>query len=292
MDGEVGFGAAPGDAGVEQARIFVDQRIGILADRPQIVAHPRVDEIVDDRIVDLDIAAAERFERRDLLAIDPREIVPERVLVGIGPVVDRRIATVKVDPGGRGDRDLGGVGGLPVQEGEVVGEDVARPAQPPHGADVLRHIARCRSGRLPEAGRLVRARNLDPFYRRDEVDPPVLAAELAVGHRAQPQILLQLHDIGDGLVLHPAQLGRAHRAGFPLPARFQQFGRAQQAADVIGAEQGFRGRRAHRIFLRACRRVDSLRAAPNYVPCSPGPVTLGPDGRSPCASRTTRRRNR
>ena len=129
------------------------------------------------------------------------------------------------------------------------GQDVARPAQPADGPDVLRHVARSGAGRLLEAGRLVGARYLDPFYRRDEVDPPVLAAELAVGHRAEPEILLQRHDIGDRRVLDLAQRGGVERAGLPLLAGGEKLGRAQQAADVIGAEQRFLRGSAHRGLL-------------------------------------------
>ena len=61
------------------------------------------------------------------------------------------------------------------------------------------------------------------------------AAELAVGDGLQPDLLLHSHDLADRAVLDGAQVGRDLAASLPLP-RIEQLLRAQEAADVIGAE--------------------------------------------------------
>jgi hypothetical protein len=61
------------------------------------------------------------------------------------------------------------------------------------------------------------------------------AAELAVGDALQAHVFLELHDLGDGLVFHRAQLlGRDVALGF-LFAGFQQVLGAQKAADMVVA---------------------------------------------------------
>jgi hypothetical protein len=63
---------------------------------------------------------------------------------------------------------------------------------------------------------------------------------LAVGRRAQADLLLLAHDVGDRLVLDPAELVGVDPAGGEVVARLQQPGGAEQAADVVGAERGLR----------------------------------------------------
>src|SRR3989442_12030903 len=89
-----------------------------------------------------------------------------------------------------------------------------------------------------EGGELVLGQ-LDAVEAVDEVDVPPVAAELAVGDRLQADVLLQLDDAPDVLVLGLAQLFSRDFAFFPLRADLVQFTRAQQAADMVGAERGF-----------------------------------------------------
>ena len=62
------------------------------------------------------------------------------------------------------------------------------------------------------------------------------AAELAVGGRLQPRLLLLPDDGANRLVLDAAKLGCVDRAGGEVVARLQQAGWPQQASDVVGAE--------------------------------------------------------
>src|SRR3989304_4399560 len=73
--------------------------------------------------------------------------------------------------------------------------------------------------------------------REEEVHVPGLPAHLAVGDPLKTRVLLELHAVADRGVLGGAELGGAHLAGLPLEAERLERGRAQQAANVIGAER-------------------------------------------------------
>ncbi len=70
------------------------------------------------------------------------------------------------------------------------------------------------------------------------------ATELAVGDGLQAHVFLELDDLGDRAVLDFAQLRGRDRALLALFARVEQDLRAQEAADVVGAERG-RGALGH-----------------------------------------------
>ena len=80
----------------------------------------------------------------------------------------------------------------------------------------------------------------DPVELVDEVHVPGGAAELTVRRRAQAHLLLLAHDLFDRLVLDLTELRRVDPAGGMVVARLQQSGRAEQAADVVGAKRGLR----------------------------------------------------
>jgi hypothetical protein len=80
----------------------------------------------------------------------------------------------------------------------------------------------------------------------DEVHVPGGAAELAVRGRAQAHLLLHAHDLADGVVLDGVQLLVVELAVGVRRARVEQPLRAQQAADVVGAER-WRVPQAHTI---------------------------------------------
>ena len=67
------------------------------------------------------------------------------------------------------------------------------------------------------------------------------APELAVGDDLQPDVLLQLDDVADRVVLDRGQPFAVELAGGVLLPRAQQFRRAQQAADMLGAERRIHG---------------------------------------------------
>ncbi len=77
----------------------------------------------------------------------------------------------------------------------------------------------------------------DPPELVDEVHVPRRAAELAVGGRLETELLLQGHGLADGRVLRGAQPLRVEDAVGEVLAGAHQRGRAQEAADVVGAER-------------------------------------------------------
>ena len=63
----------------------------------------------------------------------------------------------------------------------------------------------------------------------------------AVGHGREADLLLLPHRFADRAVLDLLQLRGAQHALLPLLARIGELGRAQQAADLVGAIRGFHG---------------------------------------------------
>src|SRR5262249_42109639 len=63
------------------------------------------------------------------------------------------------------------------------------------------------------------------------------AAELAIGHPQETDLLLHSNRIADRRVLDAMQLPSRQAASLTLGTRAQQLRRAQQTADVIGAER-------------------------------------------------------
>src|SRR5690606_10847878 len=113
-----------------------------------------------------------------------------------------------------------------------------RPLAPDAPGDVRREEGLLGARLVMEAE--TRLPHREARHRPDEMTPVGAAAELAVGHRLEAQLLLQAHRPTHRLVLRPGEAG-----GVEAPLREgaegrRQLGRAQQAADVLGAE-----RRAH-----------------------------------------------
>jgi hypothetical protein len=71
----------------------------------------------------------------------------------------------------------------------------------------------------------------------DEVHVPRRAAELAVGRRPQADVALHADDVGDGLVLYPPELRVLDLPGGVPGAGVEEVLRAEEAADVVGAER-------------------------------------------------------
>ena len=150
-----------------------------------------------------------------------------------------------------------------LQEAEVVAEDRLRDAE--LAVDVQRRRRELDVALLVVEGDGDVAGLLrDPVELVDEVHVPGGAAELAVGRRTQPDLLLLAHGLPDRVVLDPTELGGVDPAGCVIVARLQQLRRAEQAADVVGAER----------WLGACgdRRVSSVvggHSSKNAVASSP-----------------------
>ena len=73
---------------------------------------------------------------------------------------------------------------------------------------------------------------------RDKARPIGRATKFAVGSQTQPDFLLQFHHVADGVVLNLPELRFVDRLRRKLLERLAQRGRAQQAADVVGAKRG------------------------------------------------------
>ena len=103
-----------------------------------------------------------------------------------------------------------------------------------------------------------RADLLDALQAPEEIEMPPRAAKLAVGRELESDRLLSL----DG-ALNLAVLDRLERRGVDLAlgefdARLLQRGRAQQAADMVGAER-WRGALGHWCFSLLFLRADVAR---------------------------------
>ena len=81
---------------------------------------------------------------------------------------------------------------------------------------------------------LDRAHAREPF---EEIAVPRGPPVLAVGDRFEPDLLLQPHRLADRLVLDAGKLGRGELVAVARLARPAQLLRAQQGADMIGAER-------------------------------------------------------
>jgi hypothetical protein len=71
----------------------------------------------------------------------------------------------------------------------------------------------------------------------EEIEVPPGTAELAVGDRREPDVFLLPDDLGDLAVLDRLEVGVADLTLGVFLARLLERRRAQQAADVIGAER-------------------------------------------------------
>ena len=122
------------------------------------------------------------------------------------------------------------------QEGEVLPEDRVR--QMHLAADAQRGRRPFDgAGRVGELDRELAGRRGDPAQLVDEVHMPGGAAELPVGGGLQAYLLLHPHGLDDLLVLDLPQLRGRDPARREVLARPVQARRAQQAADVVGAER-------------------------------------------------------
>ena len=200
----------------------------------------------------------------------------KRVEVGVDVLVDRRPAAAVVDHARRGDRQLRRRGRhARLQEPEVVGED--RLLERDRRVDVQRgrrELERALGVAELDLHRSSCAR-VTPPSAVDEVHVPRGAAELAVGGRAQPDLLLLAHDVADRLVLdRRAARRRRCGPGLEVLAGLQQPRRAQQAADVVGAEGG-PGACGHGSLLALSRCATAFlprRAAQGVAVSAPSPA--------------------
>ena len=94
------------------------------------------------------------------------------------------------------------------------------------------------------------ALGLDAGELLQEIDVEIRATKLTVGDALQTEVLLESHDVADRRILDGTQLGAVDGAASMTLARLEQRRRAQEAADVIGAERG-RAANSHRDSFEA-----------------------------------------
>ena len=231
-------GRPVGERLVDVADVGLVLMLRVAADRAHVLALLRVVDVGEARVVELEIRAAELGDATHLLPVRSDEVGPELVEVGVERLVYRGSAAAVVDHARRRDRQLRHLPfrGARAQEGERVAEDRVRQPDP------AAHVQRWRGelDRAPLVAELHVQRLVhhlrDTVEGVDEVHVPRRAAELAVGDRPQADVALQLHDVADRGILGRAELVAVDPAGRVVLPRPQQLGRAQEAADVIGAE--------------------------------------------------------
>jgi hypothetical protein len=139
-------------------------------------------------------------------------------------------APAQVQHGRRGDGELGHRRGHRPQKLEVVHHDGTTATEGAgdrgHGWHVLGLEHHALDGRQADA--------VEP---PQEVEVPEVSPVLTVGDGAEAQRLLPGHRRADAAILHLVQLRSGDRAGPGPSARLVQRGRAQETADVVGAER-------------------------------------------------------
>ena len=218
----------------------------ILVDLRQVVRHRhalargrhlgRRAQIGPDRVVELQIAAAEVVERFDGLLVDLAEIGKEAVHIRIDVLRDAVLRQPEMhDRRGRNAHfrhDLH-VRRNPAQEAEVAEHRVARRKIELAG-DPIAFRPRL------DAAELDSVRKRDLFTARQppkEIEVPPGAPVLAVGRELEPDVLLPPDDLDDLLILAVGQFLGGDSALFPeFPRRLDLFA-AQDRAHVVGAER-------------------------------------------------------
>lgn len=110
-----------------------------------------------------------------------------------------------------------------------------------------------------------------PFFEHDaadlseEIKVPIIAPKFAVSDAFKSDIFLQLHDLTDAFVLDLAQALWSDVLALPLHAGLLQFGRTQQAANMICSKRTL-GVGRHGFLPSRCRRDLSRTLLPVSVP--------------------------
>jgi hypothetical protein len=228
----------PGEAIVEEARIALGQRVGVLPPRSDVVACVQVAIAGQRRVVELQVSAALLRQLGDLLPVQADEIRQIRFPVGVRLRVEGPRTEEPMHDVGRGD---GRLRHPPfyhaLQEAIVVGDDALPPAQPLLG--VRRGGDAQHPARVAEAERAVA--QAEALHRVDESRRPAAPAELAVAYARQAERFLESDDLPDAGILHFAKGGFAGLPGFARPRGLDQPRRTHEAADVLGAEGRFHG---------------------------------------------------
>src|SRR5262249_16732474 len=176
------------------------------------------------------------------LAIGRAQVLEHAIELGIDRVIDRGLHRTAIDRRGRRDRDLGHALGMRRDELEMLDHRVAGEPHLAGHAHAL--VARLHPGK---GNAVIHDMALDPVEAPEKIEVPPGAAELAVGDRLEPDLLLLLDGALDLAVFYRLDLRRADLPCGAPPPRFLQRRRTQQAADVVGAER--RGCSLHGLLL-------------------------------------------
>src|SRR5215204_2918233 len=134
--------------------------------------------------VELKIAAARVVEGADRLAIGRREVVEERIEIGVDLPADRLAALAEMQGRGRRNGHLGSRAGARLQEAEMLDLRMAGEVELADDADAFR--LGVDPGEMDAVLGLV---HLDTLEAAVEIEMPPRAAELAVGGELQPDLL-------------------------------------------------------------------------------------------------------
>jgi hypothetical protein len=96
----------------------------------------------------------------------------------------------------------------------------------------------------------------ESFNPLDKTPPVGAAAELAIGYDLQAGSFLLRHGRADAAVLDGGELLVVDAFGYMILEGLAQFGRPQQAANMIGAERWSAGRTCEHRVLPDRKRVD------------------------------------
>jgi len=215
--------------------ILVDQLAPVVAARLELGLNVRIAEFCEGSLVDLHITAAGRGKRTQLAAERLDRVLPELLDIIIGMSEYGPVAAAKVQRARARNGDLRHQ--LAVCGDELEIRDVDRMA-PAHAAFDLRDGLRD-----PMAARVAWRLGAADCVDRDVAELAVekamvgAPAELAVGRKLQSDTLLKGERVLDGLIFGFCQRRLVDLAVGELGALIEQRLRAQQAADVFGAER-------------------------------------------------------
>src|SRR5262245_749696 len=221
-----------GHGGVDQLAVKHADLVRVVAALLGGLAILRVTEHGDVDLVELQVAAAGIRERTHGFAIRLPEIGEEFIELRIDRLAHGLAAGAAIGRRWRRNGDFGRSRRAFLHELEMLDHRMAREAD-------LADDARALGPRLHARERdpLVHHVALETSEAPEKIEMPPGAAELAVGDRLQAHRLLLLDQPLDLAVFDRFELGRRDLALLALPARLFQRSRAQQAADVIGAER-------------------------------------------------------
>ena len=217
---------------IDEVAVDFAELFGIVAAVAHLLAILLVAQHRDEHLVELEIAAAGVREGAHRLAVGLPDIVEEGVEIGIGRLVDRRRRRAAVDRGRRRNGDLRRDLGVRGDELVVLDHRMAGEADLAGHLDALGARLHAREGdavSITWRSTPSRPQRKSRCHQERRNSPSVTAL--------QPDLFLLADDALDLAVFDRLEVGRRNLALGALRARLLQGGRAQQAADMVGAER-------------------------------------------------------